>query len=62
MKERDIINWLMLIDLMLEDIDASELCSVRPAHIALDCDLDTETLEIAYAKSEYIKEYNKDGC
>ncbi len=36
--------------------------SVRPTDIALDCDLDTEKVDEAYAKSEYIKEYNKDGC
>jgi hypothetical protein len=35
---------------------------MRPTDIALDCELDTEKLDMAYAKSEYIKEYNKDGC
>ena len=36
--------------------------AVRPTDIALDCELDTEKVDEAYAKSEYIKEYNKDDC
>ena len=58
MKDMDRM-WRMLMEAMLMDMAIS---SVRPTDIALDCDLDTEKLNEAYAKSEYIKEYNKDEC
>ena len=54
--------WRELIEAMFMDIAMQSLYAVRPTDIAVDCDLDTEKLNEAYAKSEYIKEYNKDGC
>ena len=61
MKDMDIM-WHMLMEALMMDMMKGQLSAERPTHIALDCELDTETLEMAYAKSEYIKEYNKDGC
>ena len=58
MKDMDDV-WRELMVAMFMDIAFQ---SVRPTDIALDCDLDTEKVDEAYAKSEYIKEYNKDGC
>ena len=49
--------WRELIEAMLMDITFH---SVRPTDIALDCEIDTEKVDEAYAKSEYIKGYNKD--
>ena len=54
--------WHMLMEALMMDMMKEELYSVRPTDIALDCELDTEKVDEAYAKSEYIKEYNKDGC
>ena len=50
------------MEALLKDMVIHASMSVPPTDIALDCDLDTEKLDEAYAKSEYIKEYNKDGC
>jgi hypothetical protein len=61
MKDMDKM-WHMLMEALLKDMAIHASMSVRPTDIALDCDLDTEKLDEAYAKSEYIKEYNKDGC
>ncbi len=61
MKDMDIM-WHMLMEALMMDMMKEGLSSVRPTDIALDCDLDTEKVDEAYAKSEYIKEYNKDGC
>ena len=61
MKDMDIM-WHMLMEMMLMDMYGATLSAERPTDIALDCDLDTEKVDEAYAKSEYIKEYNKDGC
>jgi len=61
MKDMDIM-WHMLMEALMMDMMKDELYSVRPTDIALDCELDTEKVDEAYAKSEYIKEYNKDGC
>jgi len=61
MKDMDIM-WHMLMEALMMDMMKEHLSAVRPTDIALDCDLDTEKLDEAYAKSEYIKEYNKDGC
>ena len=58
MKDMDRM-WRMLMEAMLMDMAIS---SMRPTDIALDCTLDTEKVDEAYAKSEYIKEYNKDDC
>ena len=54
--------WHMLMEALMMDMMKEELYSVRPTDIELDCELDTEKVDEAYAKSEYIKEYNKDGC
>ena len=51
--------WRELIEAMFMDIAFQ---SVRPTDIAHGCEIDTEKLDMAYAKSEYIKEYNKDDC
>jgi len=56
------IMWHMLMEALMMDMMKEELYSMRPTDIALDCELDTEKVNEAYAKSEYIKEYNKDGC
>ena len=61
MKDMDIM-WHMLMEALMMDMMKEGLSSVRPTDIALDCDLDTEKVDEAYAKSEYIKEYNKDDC
>jgi len=61
MKDMDIM-WHMLMEALMMDMMKDELYSVRPTDIAMDCELDTEKVDEAYAKSEYIKEYNKDGC
>ena len=61
MKDMDIM-WHMLMEALLKDMVIQASMSVRPTDIALDCELDTEKVDEAYAKSEYIKEYNKDGC
>ena len=62
MKDMDIM-WHMLMEaLMMDMMKAEYLSAKRPTDIALDCELDTEKVDEAYAKSEYIKEYNKDGC
>ena len=49
--------WHMLMEALMMDMMKEELYSVRPTDIALDCELDTEKVEEAYAKSEYIKKY-----
>ena len=49
--------WRELIEAMFMDIAFQ---SMRPTDIALDCEIDTEKVDEAYAKSEYIKGYNKD--
>ena len=61
MKDMDIM-WHMLMEALMMDMMKGQLSAERPTDIALDCDLDTEKVDEAYAKSEYIKEYNKDGC
>ena len=61
MKDMDIM-WHMLMEALMMDMMKGQLSAERPTHIALDCELDTEKVNEAYAKSEYIKEYNKDGC
>ena len=66
MKDMDIM-WHMLMealmmDMMHDEYRAFAISAERPTDIALDCELDTEKVDEAYAKSEYIKEYNKDGC
>jgi len=61
MKDMDIM-WHMLMEALMMDMMKEHLSAVRPTDIALDCELDTEKVDEAYAKSEYIKEYNKDGC
>jgi len=52
--------WRELIEAMFMDIAMQSLYAERPAHI--EAQIDAEKLDMAYAKSEYIKEYNKDGC
>ena len=52
----------LMMDMMHDEYSRFAISAERPTDIALDCDLDTEKLDEAYAKSEYIKEYNKDGC
>ena len=56
MKDMDIM-WHMLMEALMMDMMKDELYSMRPTDIALDCELDTEKVEEAYAKSEYIKKY-----
>jgi hypothetical protein len=59
MKDMDIM-WHMLMEALMMDMMKDELYSVRPTDI--EPEIDAEKLNEAYAKSEYIKEYNKDGC
>jgi len=54
------IMWHMLMEALMMDMMKEELYSVRPTDIGPE--IDAEKLDEAYAKSEYIKEYNKDGC
>ena len=61
MKDMDKM-WHMLMEMMLMDMYGATLSAERPTDITLGCEIDTEKLDMAYAKSEYIKEYNKDGC
>ena len=57
MKDMDRM-WHMLMEaLMMDMMHAEHLSAMRPTDIALDCELDTEMLDITYAKSEYIKKY-----
>jgi len=56
MKDMDIM-WHMLMEALMMDMMKDELYSVRPTDIAMDCELDTEKVDEAYAKSEYIKRY-----
>ena len=56
MKDMDRM-WHMLMEALMMDMMKEELYSVRPTDIELDCELDTEMLDITYAKSEYIKKY-----
>ena len=52
--------WHMLMEMMLMDMYGASISAERPTDIELE--IDAEKLDMAYAKSEYIKEYNKDGC
>ena len=61
MKDMDKM-WYMLMEMMLMDMYGATLSPERPTDIEMECELDTEKVDEAYAKSEYIKEYNKDGC
>ena len=61
MKDMDRV-WRELIEAMFMDIAMQSLYAVRPAGIEIGAEIDTEKLDEAYAKSEYIKEYNKDEC
>ena len=49
-----------LLDRELEWLEHLE--AECPTDIEAGCEIDTEKLDMAYAKSEYIKEYNKDDC
>ena len=51
------IMWHMLMEALMMDMMKEQLSAERPTDIALDCELDTEMLDITYAKSEYIKKY-----
>ena len=59
MKDMDRV-WRELIEAMFMDIAMQSLYAERPTHI--EAQIDAEKLDMAYAKSEYIKEYNKDEC
>ena len=61
MKDMDIM-WHMLMEALMKDMMIHSLSAERPTDITLGCEIDTEKLDMAYAKSEYIKEYNKDEC
>ena len=50
--------WNDMIRAIFMDIAFGGLSTVRPTDIALDCKIDTEKIDDAYAKSEYIKAYN----
>ena len=57
MKDMDRM-WHMLMQALMMDMMKDEyLSAMRPTDIELDCELDTEKVEEAYAKSEYIKKY-----
>ena len=47
----------LMMDMMHDEYRAFAISAERPTDIALDCELDTEMLDITYAKSEYIKKY-----
>ncbi len=51
--------WRMLMEALMMDMMEEESYSTRPTDIALDCELDTEKVDEAYAKSEYIKKYGR---
>ena len=53
--DRDIAH--MLLEIMMMEL---LLSAQRPTDIALGCEIDTEKIDEAYAKSEYIKAYNSD--
>ena len=53
MKDMDDV-WRELMVAMFMDIAFQ---SVRPTDIAHGCEIDTEKINDAYSKSEYIKEY-----
>jgi len=53
-EDKDIAH--ALLEIMMMEL----LLSQRPADIALDCNIDTEKIDEAYAKSEYIKAYSSD--
>ena len=59
MKDMDIM-WHMLMEALMMDMMNEQLSAVRPTDI--EPEIDAEKLDMAYAKSEYIKEYKKDEC
>jgi hypothetical protein len=47
----------LMMDMMHDEYNHFAISAERPTDIELDCELDTEKVEEAYAKSEYIKKY-----
>ena len=47
----------LMMDMMHDEYNHFAISAERPTDIELDCELDTEKVEEAYAKSEFIKKY-----